>query len=277
MFSSSKLVISQPSAGIAPSGFPTLHIEMLPREVGRLVGYDPRVLIMKPKKAGSTARGTRDLVPHNVSPEIIRLQSQVQRSIDNDRVAQMVDYLVGAMEKDMFAHWDNITLVTSARPDLSQMESDHVAYLDADSDYFLADGQHRYCALLDFIQQYPQYSDRFTQGVMIASLPEDRLVEWAGQEFHDRNYFSVPVRAGKALSVDTRDPLNALTKTLAEHPAIKTAGGIATIVIRRSRVTLDSPVIRSCTDSSGALSLAVLVWIKELTPGPTSIQLCTIN
>lgn len=230
MFQTSKLIIAQPSLGMSPSGFPRIHVEMLPREVGRLVGYDPRVLVMKPKKPGSkgVARGTRDLVPHNVNPEIIALQNQVQRSIDTARVAQMVDYLVGAMERNQFADWGPIDLVTKAKPDTSEMQKAHTIALDADADYFIDDGQHRYCALLDFIQDYPQYADRFTQGITISVLPEGKLVEWAGQAFHDKNYFSVPVRAGKALSVDTRDPVNSLAKALASHPVIVKAGGIAT-------------------------------------------------
>lgn len=221
----SKILISQPSYGMSPSGFPRLHVEMLPREVGRLIGYDPRVLVMKPKK--TKAKGTRDIVPHNVSQQIIDLQNAVQRSIDDDRVGQMVQYLVAAMEKGSFADWGPIDLVTKTLPDLSTMKTDHTAALDADADYFIDDGQHRYCALLDFIQEYPQYADRFTQGITISILPEEKLVEWAGQAFHDKNYFSVPVRAGKALSVDTRDPVNALAKELANTPAIQRAGGIA--------------------------------------------------
>jgi len=223
---SSKILISQPSAGMSPSGFPRLHLEMLPREVGRLIGYDPRVLVMKPKRKG-VARGTRDIVPHNVSPAIVNLQNQVQRSIDNARVEQMVAYLAAAMEKGSFADWGPIDLVTSTKPDLTSMAKEHTAALDADADYFIDDGQHRYCALLDFIHEYPQYADRFTQGVTISVLPDGKLVEWAGQAFHDKNYFSVPVRAGKALSVDTRDPVNALAKALASHPVIEEAGGIA--------------------------------------------------
>ncbi len=225
----SKIVISQPSIGMSPSGFPRVHMEMLPREVGRLIGYDPRVLIMKPKRAKGprTARGTRDLVPHNVSIEIVTLQNSVQRSVDNDRVAQMVDYLLGAMERGQFADWGPIELVTISKPDLNNLESEHTAAFDADADYFIADGQHRYCALLDFLRDYPQYGDRFTQAVTISILPEHKLTEWAGQEFHDRNYYSQPVRAGKALSVDTRDPLNALAKELVSHPVIAKAGGIA--------------------------------------------------
>lgn len=222
----SKILISQPSYGMSPSGFPRLHVEMLPREVGRLIGYDPRVLVMKPKKS-KTAKGTRDIVPHNVSQQIIDLQNTVQRSIDGERVGQMVHYLVSAMEQGSFADWGPIDLVTKSQPDLSMLQKDHTAALDADADYFIDDGQHRYCALLDFIQEYPQYADRFTQGITISILPEEKLVEWAGQAFHDKNYFSVPVRAGKALSVDTRDPVNALAKMLAEHPSIKKAGGVA--------------------------------------------------
>ncbi len=224
----SKIVVSQPSVGMSPSGFRRIHVEMLPREVVRLIGYDPRVLIMKPRpRSARTPRATRNPIPHNVSVEIVTLQNSVQRSVDNDRVAQMVDYLLGAMERDQFADWGPIELVTTNQPDLSTMDNQHTAGLDADADYFIADGQHRFCALLDFVRDYPQYADRFTQAVTISILPENKLTEWAGQEFHDRNYFSQPVRAGKALSVDTRDPINALAKELNEHPIIVKAGGIA--------------------------------------------------
>jgi hypothetical protein len=223
---SSKVLISQPSVGLSPSGFERIHVEMLPREVGRLVGYDPRVLLMRPRKPGST-RGTRDIMPANVSQEIINLQNTVQRSIDRGRVSVMADYLVGAMEREEFADWGAIELVTSSKPDLSKLGSDHAVALESDADYFIADGQHRYCALLDFVHDYPQYADRFTQSITISVLPQEKLLQWAGQEFHDRNYFSVPVRAGKALSVDTRDPVNSLAKDLAKHPAIEKAGGVA--------------------------------------------------
>lgn len=224
---SSKLVISQPSHGVSPSGFDRIHVELLPREVARLVGYDPRVLLMRPRRPGSTARGTRDIMPGNVSKEVINLQNTVQRSIDKDRVTVMSQYLASAMDKGTLADWGSIELVTSSKPDLSKLPSDHSVALESDADYFIADGQHRYCALLDFVRDYPQYADRFTQSITISVLPEDKLVEWAGQEFHDRNYFSVPVRAGKALSVDSRDPVNALAKALDSNPVIQGAGGVA--------------------------------------------------
>lgn len=223
---SSKLVISQPSVGYSPTGFPRIHVELLPREVGRLIGYDPRVLVMKQRKPGS--KGKAETLPHNVSKEVIALQNAVQRSIDKNRVAQMAQYLADAMTKGKFADWGAIELVTANQPDLSRMKSDHTAALDSDADYFIADGQHRYCALLDFIHNHPQYADRFTQGVNIAIMPENKLVEWAGQEFHDRNYFSVPVRAGKALSVDSRDPVNSLAKALGSHSTVESGGGVAT-------------------------------------------------
>ncbi len=223
---SSKVLISKPSLGFSPAGFERIHLEMPPREVGRLVGYDPRVLVMRPRRSTAT-RGTRDIVPHNVSPAIVTLQNAVQRSIDKDRVSIMTDYLVGAMEHGKFADWGPIELVTASKPGLEKYDTEHTVTLDSDADYFIADGQHRYCALIDFVREYPQYGDRFTQAVNISFLPEEKLTEWAGQEFHDRNYFSVPVRAGKALSVDSRDPVNSLAKSLAEHPAVQGAGGVA--------------------------------------------------
>lgn len=223
---SSKLVISQPSHGISPNGLERLHVELMPREVGRLIGYDPRVLVMKPRKPGAKPSRS-ETIPHNVSKEVIALQNAVQRSIDKNRVSQMAQYLADAMTKGTFADWGPIELVTSNKPDMSRMKSDHTAALDSDADYFIADGQHRYCALLDFIHNHPQYADRFTQGVNISIMPEEKLIEWAGQEFHDRNYYSVPVRAGKALSVDSRDPVNSLAKALAGHSTIEAGGGVA--------------------------------------------------
>lgn len=226
--SGSTVTFAQPSFGLSPAGFTRLHVEVLPKEVGRIVGYDPRSLVMKPRKPGvKTARGTRDLTPHNVSKHIVELQNRVQRSIDTKRVRIMVDYLVGAMERAEFADWGPIELVTSSEPDLSRLDADHIAMMDSDADYFIADGQHRYCAILDFTRDYPQYADKFTQAITISVMPEDRLDVWAGQAFHDRNYFASPVRAGKALAVDARDHINILAKDLASHPTIERAGGIA--------------------------------------------------
>lgn len=223
-----QIALKYPAVGTSPAGFPRIHAELLPKEVGRLVGYDPRTLVQKVKR--KTAKGVtnpKDSSPHNVSSLVVALQNQVQRSIDNTRVQSMVGYLKSAMDTDAFADWGSIEVVTDSRPDFSRMESDHIVSMDADTDYFIADGQHRYCALLDFVRTYPEYADRFTQSLTISVLPEERLVQWAGQAFHDRNYYAVAVRAGKALAVDSRNVLNAFAKELAGHPAVTEAGGIA--------------------------------------------------
>lgn len=222
----SQITLNHPALGKSPAGFDRIHVEMFPREVGKLIGYDPRTLIMKPRRS-KVARGTRDLTPHNVSGAIVELQNKVQRSIDNGRVQVMVDYLRMAMETGTFADWGAIELVTAAQPDVSDLEEKHVVRFDSDADYFIADGQHRYCAILDFCRAYPAYADRFTQALTFSILPEERLAEWAGQAFHDRNYYAVSVRAGKALAVDSRNPINSLAKQMAGHPTIKKAGGIA--------------------------------------------------
>lgn len=241
----SRITVQNPSFGRSPTGFRRIHLEMLPREVARLVGYDPRSLVMKPRKPGAkVARGTRDLVPHNVAPTVIALQNQVQRSIDKGRVQEMVDYLVRACTEETFADWGAIELVTTSEP----MDLDSAVALDVGADYFIADGQHRYCALLDFCQQHPEYCDVFTQGITMSVLPEGRLVEWAGQKFHDHNYFSVAVRPGKALAVDSRDPINALAKSLDQHATIKKAGGIAyerdTLLAGDARLTTHAVIHR---------------------------------
>lgn len=217
----SHIVVRDPSYGRSPAGFVRMHIELRPKEAIRLIGYDPRVLQQgRPGKGGAKRP---KVLPHNVSEAIISLQNSVQRSIDTKRVADMVEYLRSAFEMGTFADFGTIELVTTSEP----QPHEGVAWLDPDADYFLGDGQHRYCALLDFVHQYPQYADRFTQGLTINILPEERLIEWAGQFFHDRNYFAVAVRAGKALSVDTRDPVNTVAKALDAHPDIKRAGGVA--------------------------------------------------
>jgi hypothetical protein len=221
-FAPTQITLHRPSVGRSPSGFPRLHVEMSPREVGRLIGYDPRAIVVKPTK-----KPKKDVTPHNVSMGIVELQNRVQRSIDNSRVRLMVEYLRSAMDTGTFADWGAIELVTANQPDFSQLESHHVIKMDAHSDYFIADGQHRYCAILDFVREFPQYSERFTQALTISILPSSKLGEWAGQAFHDRNYFAEAVRAGKALAVDSRDPINSLTKALADHPVIKHSGGIA--------------------------------------------------
>jgi DGQHR domain-containing protein len=172
----------------------------------------------------------------------------VQRSIDSKRVAVMVSYLKSALESGTIADWGPIELVTSSQPDMSEFESRHIVLMDSDADYFIADGQHRYCAILDFCRENPQYCDRFTQPITISIIPHDKLNEWAGQAFHDRNYFAVAVRAGKALSVDSRDPVNTVAKAIADHPAIVMAGGIAyerdTLLKGDSRFTTHSVLHR---------------------------------
>lgn len=223
----SKFVVSRPAYGQSPAGFPRLIVEMRPREVGRLIGYDPRVLVMKPKKATKSPRGTRDLVPANVDPRIVALANEVQRSIDEKRVATMVRYLMGALTGDEFADWGPIELATASKPDTSRFEDDGEVALDADADYFIADGQHRFCALLDLVKEHPELAEKFTQTVTISILPDNKLTEWAAQEFHDRNYYAVRVAAGKALATDSRDPVNSLARGLSQHPAIVAAGGIA--------------------------------------------------
>jgi DNA sulfur modification protein DndB len=221
----SRIVVQHACPGVSPAGFQRLHLELLPSEVGRLISYDPRSIYKRPQKPGAKPR--EDKAPHNISADVISLHNQVQRSIDKNRVSQMVDYLASAVENGTFADWGAIDLVTSDQPDLSGLASGCTAALPTDAEYFIADGQHRYCALLDFLQKHGDKADRFTQGVTVSILPEDKLVQWAAQKFHDHNFYSVKVRPGLALRNDTRDPINTLTKSLDDLDVIVRAGGIA--------------------------------------------------
>ncbi|MDA8347069.1 MAG: DGQHR domain-containing protein [Thermaerobacter sp.] len=202
------------SIGKTPSKFFKVRADLTPGDLIKLVGYDPRTVNPKAK------------TPANISHALEDLITEVQRNIDPRRVEEMVAYLHQAVENDGYADWSEIDLVTAAQPDTSTYETDHGVGFPQATEYFITDGQHRYCAILDFVRQYPPYANRFTVAVAIGVLPEGRLSAWAGQAFHDKNYLQKAVNATKALAVDTRDLHNRLTKELTDHPVIKAAGGI---------------------------------------------------
>lgn len=209
--------IKRPSVGKTPSGYPKVHAELLPNDLMKLIGYDPRSIEERPRKGKD---------PQNISPEVIELRRTVQRSIDQSKVNEMVEYLHNAVSNNRFADWAEIDVVTTAKPDTSRYESDFVVVFPVSASYFITDGQHRYCAILDFVRQYPEYAVKFTQAVAIGVLPHDKLTEWAGQSFHDKNYLQAPVKVGKALAVDSRDLHNRLAKELRRHDVLMQGGGV---------------------------------------------------
>jgi hypothetical protein len=109
---------------------------------------------------------------------------------------------------------------------MSKYKETHCLYFPSSAEYFITDGQHRFCALMDFVWRYPLFADQFTQAVAISVLPQDRLDEWAGQSFHDKNYLRSVAKVTKALAVDSRDAHNVLAKELRNHPVIKRGGGV---------------------------------------------------
>ena len=138
----------------------------------------------------------------------------------------MVNYLHDAVSNGKYADWAELDVVTAAKPDTNSWQEKHSVYFPSSAEYFITDGQHRFCALMDFVRSYPEYAGKFTQAVAISVLPQDRLSEWAGQSFHDKNYLRTAVKATKALAVDSRDLHNVLSKELRNHPVIKDGGGI---------------------------------------------------
>lgn len=209
--------LARASVGKTPTGLPKIHVELAPIELMKLVGYDPRSIQDKPRKG---------VDPQNISPEIIELRRKVQRSIDQHKVNEMVDYLYNAVSAGRFADWAEIDLVTTAKPDMTHYEKEFTVHFPIAADYFVTDGQHRFCAILDFIRRHEKYAGAFTQAIAIGVLPHDKLTEWAGQAFHDKNYLPTPVKVTKALAVDSRDLHNRLAKDLREHAVIKEGGGI---------------------------------------------------
>jgi DGQHR domain-containing protein len=206
------------SIGKAPTGFPKIHVEMSPADLIRMIGYDPRTIQAVPR------RGQQD--PHHLSQDIIDLIREVQRSIDPRKVEEMVKYLHEAVSSDKYADWAELDVVTAVKPDQSKYRETGAVYFPASTEYFITDGQHRYCALMDFARRYPDLAKKFTQAVAISILPQDRLDEWAGQSFHDKNYLRTQVKMTKALAVDNRDLHNVLAKELHGHSVIKNGGGI---------------------------------------------------
>ena len=206
------------SIGKAATGFPKIHIEIVPPDLIKMVGYDPRTISPTPR------RNQQD--PGHVSEAIIDLVRQVQRSIDPQKVEEMVQYLFNALSTGIYADWAELDVVTASKPDLRKWETNHSIYFPSSAEYFITDGQHRFCALMDLVRRYPEYAGKFTQAVAISVLPQDRLDEWAGQSFHDKNYLRTVVKVTKALAVDSRDLHNLLAKDLREHRVIKNAGGV---------------------------------------------------
>lgn len=206
------------SIGKAPSGFPKIHVEMLPGDLIKMIAYDPRTIQSPPR------RGQQD--PQHVSREIINLIREVQRSIDQEKVEEMVNYLSEALSNGHYADWAELDVVTASKPETSRWEETHSLYFPIAAEYFITDGQHRFCALMDFVRRYPQFADKFTQAVAISVLPQDRLAEWAGQSFHDKNYLRTSVKVTKALAVDSRDLHNVLARDLMKHPVIQEGGGV---------------------------------------------------
>jgi hypothetical protein len=206
--------------GKTPSGFNKIRIEMKPDELRKIVGYDPRGL--QPVK-----RGSKIIEPSkHVSQNLTELQSEVQRSIDNDKVAEMVAYLHAAVSSGNYADWAEIDVVTTTQVDTSRFHDQHVVYVPTAAEYFIIDGQHRYCALIDFVRLYPELARKFTQAVAISVIDESKVRDWAGQGFHDKNYLRTAVKATKALAVDSRDIHNVLAKSLHNHPVIIEGGGV---------------------------------------------------
>lgn len=216
------------TVGLSAARFRKITVELPVPAVVKLVGYDPRVVkAAEPKEA-----------PGNVDNMIIELQKEVQRTINRDKVADMVAYLHSAVSDGAFGEWAAIDLTTWATPDLSKYQSEHVVRFPFTAHFFVSDGQHRLCALMDFLMLYPELAMRFTQAISISVLPQERVKEWAGQAFHDKNYLATPVAMTKALSVDSRDVHNNLAKQLGEHEVIQEAGGIDDV---KQSLTAKSP------------------------------------
>jgi len=103
--------------GRTPSGFPKIHADLSIPTLTKLIGYDPRVV--------RTMR-ERGIDQRNLNLEIIELQEEVQRTIDQEKVDAMTAYLHAAVSEGAFADWAALELVTASKADTGKYESDHV-------------------------------------------------------------------------------------------------------------------------------------------------------
>lgn len=215
-----KLTFRNAMVGVAPTGFIKVRVETRPNELIKMIGYDPRSL--QPFR-----RGSKLIEPsRHVPAGLVELQREVQRTIDPRKVAEMVEYLHQAVVDGQYADWAELDVVTTAAPDISEFGTEHVVRLPEAADYIIIDGQHRHCALIDFVREYPELADKFTQGIAISSMLPEQIREWAGQGFHDKNFLRTAVKATKALSVDYRDAHNALAREAREHRVFRDGGGV---------------------------------------------------
>src|SRR5436190_22087512 len=83
------------SVGKSPTGFPKIHIEMLPGDLIKMIAYDPRSIPLAPRP------GQHD--PHHVSEDLVDLVREVQRTIDSQKVTEMVKYLEEALAGGKYA------------------------------------------------------------------------------------------------------------------------------------------------------------------------------
>ena len=77
------------SVGKSPTGFPKIHIEMLPGDLIKMIAYDPRSIPLAPRPGQHN--------PHHVSEDLVDLVREVQRTIDSQKVTEMVKYLEDAL------------------------------------------------------------------------------------------------------------------------------------------------------------------------------------
>src|SRR5258706_14446870 len=88
------------SIGKTPSAFFKLRVDMTPPDLMKLLGYDPRTVTPKSR------------TPGNISEGLEKLIAEVQRTIDQGRVDEMVEYLRDAVENSGYADWSEIDIVT---------------------------------------------------------------------------------------------------------------------------------------------------------------------
>jgi len=207
------------SVGKTPNGNFRVTLELPLNDLRALVGYDPRTILRDKKGLDSS-----------VDAKLAENYRGVQRSIDKRRVDEMVAYLHAAATSDVYADWGGLTFCMNADfdPDtnLARFAKRGKILLPMRMTLGISDGQHRFCALLDFARRHPSLMERFTQTLTITFFPETKFKEFWGQDFHDRNRFARVVAEAKALEVDTRDLYTQVAKEIASHEVVANAGGI---------------------------------------------------
>lgn len=176
--------------------------------------------------------------------EICRIDPDVQREADTDRMEKIADYIMDALLGNRFMAGFN-AIVTSLRYAILQFEEDkNIIRISTRGKLYISDGQHRIGGIeralkrieagmdaareendTELMEYWNNIMDLFTQMTIPVVIFTDLTKDEEQQLFHDLNNLGVQVTTTQALYLDQSDEFNKLAKQLVQEiPKIKKYG-----------------------------------------------------